>query len=173
MSKPSRTAVCLAALGMQGWPYIFGGQRYKGDAGTDCSGLVGDAFYLAGYLELGRMLGGCWTAHRFATECPRVEVPEPGDLWCYLGAKNKYSHVTFCLGQVAFIGLAGPTSRLILNATGGAPDVTTVEIAHQRRARIVLLQEAEYHKRRLPAFAVSLAQFYRAQAHNRPEGAEE
>lgn len=164
--KPTRTAVCLAALGLQGRPYIYGGQLFRGHPGTDCSGIVGDAFYSAGAQMLGMEFGNGWTAHRFATECPRVMVPAPGDLWCYLGAGGKYGHVTFCLGIMGFgtgLGhgrLAGISPRLILNASGGGPDVTTVEIARQRRARVVLLEEAKYHERRAPAFAVSLAQFY-------------
>lgn len=152
---PSRTEVCLAALGLQGLPYIFGGQLYAGNPGTDCSGLVADAFFRAGAEDLGRALGDGWTAHRLAMELPRVEAPMPGDLWCYLGAEGKYGHVTLCLGQIYDL------PRLILNASGGGPDVTTVEIARKRRARVVLLEEEKYHQRRAPAFAVSMAQFYR------------
>jgi hypothetical protein len=152
MHRPTRQEVVFTALSLLGTPYQYGGQLYRGGYGTDCSGLVADAFHRAGAVVLGVQLGDGWASSTFAT-LPRVEQPLPGDLWCYPG------HVTLHLGSVQF-GTLVPTEDLLLNASGGGKDVVTIEEARRRRARVVLLSVADYHRRRPPLFAVSLARFY-------------
>lgn len=152
----TRQQLVLAALGLQGTLYQWGGQLYRGDYGTDCSGLVGDAFYRAGAVSRGLALGTGWASSTYAT-LPRVEQPQPGDLWVY---GDPVTHVTLHLGQLQ-VGDFPPTEPLLLNASGGGQDVVTPEIARARRARVVLLPVAGYHQRRAPRFAVSMERFFR------------
>jgi len=156
-----RRRVVLAALGLQGRPYIYGGQLYRGNPGTDCSGLIADAFYLAGAEKLGRILGDRWRAVTYFERCPTIQLedgehPGPGDAWIY-GAP--VSHIAFHVGRV-YLPPFGGSEPLLLNASGGGPDVTTEAIASARRARVVLLPVDSYHQRRKPAGAISLLALY-------------
>jgi len=156
-----RRRVVLAALGLQGRPYIWCGQIYRGDPGTDCSGLLADAFFLAGAEKLGRTLGDRWRAVTYSERCPAVrrevgEFPWPGDAWVY---GSPISHITFHIGQACFPPVGG-SEPLLLNASGGGRDVTSEAIARKKRARVVLLPVESYHQRRKPVAAISLQALY-------------
>lgn len=152
----NRQQFILAALGLQGTLYQWGGQLYRGDYGTDCSGLVADAFFRAGAVDLAWELGDRWSSSSYASQLPPIDIPLLGDLWVY---GDPVQHVTVHVGAVQLEGL-GSTAPLLLNASGGGRDVLTPEIARARRARVVLLPLATYHQRRPPRFAVSMARFF-------------
>lgn len=151
----TRQNFVLAALGLQGTLYQWGGQLYRGDYGTDCSGLVADAFHRAGAVDLAWELGDRWSSTSYASQLRPIDIPLPGDLWVY---GDPVQHVTVHVGSVGLDGLH--TEPLILSASGGGRDVLTPEIARARRARVVLVPLVGYHQRRPPRFAVSMARFF-------------
>lgn len=151
----TRQQFVLTAFGLQGTLYQWGGQLYRGDYGTDCSGLVADAFFRAGAVDLAWELGDRWSSSSYASQLQETVSPLPGDLWIY---GDPVQHVTVHVGPVGLGGLQ--TEPLLLSASGGGRDVVTPEIARARRARVVLLPVQSYHQRRPPRFAVSMARFF-------------
>lgn len=112
-----------------GKPYVWGA---KGPEEFDCSGLVTWALYDLGICDWrndhnAQTLYGC---------LPHTDTPRPGDLAFYGTGRTGISHVMVVWG-------GGPDGSVI-GASGGNHDVTSVEIAQKKGARVQIKHSAHY-----------------------------
>jgi len=100
--------ISIAAVGLVGVPYVYGGNTPKG--GFDCSGLIVYVYNKAAGIRLPR------TIQLMSTKGRSVEnqAPAPGDLVFFNTTGEKYSHAGIYVGQGRFVHApsAGGTVRL-------------------------------------------------------------
>ena len=100
--------VSIAAVGLVGVPYRYGGNNPKG--GFDCSGLIAYVYYTSTNIKLPR------TIQEMSSKGQSVESqsPAPGDLVFFNTTGEKYSHAGIYVGQGGFVHApsAGGTVRL-------------------------------------------------------------
>ena len=100
--------ISIAAVGLVGVPYRYGGNNPKG--GFDCSGLIAYVYSKSANMKLPR------TIQEMSTKGQSVEnqAPAPGDLIFFNTTGEKYSHAGIYVGQGRFVHApsAGGTVRL-------------------------------------------------------------
>jgi cell wall-associated NlpC family hydrolase len=100
--------ISIAAVGLVGVPYRYGGNNPKG--GFDCSGLIAYVYQKSANIKLPR------TIQEMSTKGRSVEnqAPAPGDLIFFNTTGEKYSHAGIYVGQGRFVHApsAGGTVRL-------------------------------------------------------------
>lgn len=100
--------ISIAAVGLVGVPYRYGGNNPKG--GFDCSGLITYVYYKSANIKLPR------TIQEMSSKGQSVEnqPPAPGDLVFFNTTGEKYSHAGIYVGQGRFVHApsAGGTVRL-------------------------------------------------------------
>ncbi len=100
--------ISIAAVGLVGVPYRYGGNNPKG--GFDCSGLIVYVYSKSANIKLPR------TIQEISTKGQSVESqpPAPGDLVFFNTTGEKYSHAGIYVGQGRFVHApsAGGTVRL-------------------------------------------------------------
>ena len=100
--------ISIAAVGLVGVPYRYGGNNPKG--GFDCSGLIAYVYSKSANMKLPR------TIQEMSTKGQSVEnqAPAPGDLVFFNTTGEKYSHAGIYVGQGRFVHApsAGGTVRL-------------------------------------------------------------
>jgi cell wall-associated NlpC family hydrolase len=100
--------ISIAAVGLVGVPYRYGGNNPKG--GFDCSGLIAYVYSKSANMKLPR------TIQEMSTKGQSVEnqAPAPGDLVFFNTTGEKYSHAGIDVGQGRFVHApsAGGTVRL-------------------------------------------------------------
>ena len=100
--------ISIAAVGLVGVPYRYGGNNPKG--GFDCSGLIAYVYSKSANIKLPR------TIQEMSTKGQSVEnqAPAPGDLVFFNTTGEKYSHAGIYVGQGRFVHApsAGGTVRL-------------------------------------------------------------
>jgi cell wall-associated NlpC family hydrolase len=100
--------ISIAAVGVVGVPYRYGGNNPKG--GFDCSGLIAYVYSKSANMKLPR------TIQEMSTKGQSVEnqAPAPGDLVFFNTTGEKYSHAGIYVGQGRFVHApsAGGTVRL-------------------------------------------------------------
>ena len=100
--------ISIAAVGLVGVPYRYGGNNPKG--GFDCSGLIAYVYSKSANIKLPR------TIKEMSTKGQSVESqpPAPGDLVFFNTTGEKYSHAGIYVGQGRFVHApsAGGTVRL-------------------------------------------------------------
>ena len=100
--------VSIAAVGLVGVPYVYGGNTPKG--GFDCSGLIVYVYNKAAGIKLPRTIQLMSDRGRSIENQP----PAPGDLVFFNTTGEKYSHAGIYVGQGRFVHApsAGGTVRL-------------------------------------------------------------
>ena len=100
--------VSIAAVGLVGVPYVYGGNTPKG--GFDCSGLIVYVYNKAAGIKLPRTIQLMSDRGRSIENHP----PAPGDLVFFNTTGEKYSHAGIYVGQGRFVHApsAGGTVRL-------------------------------------------------------------
>jgi cell wall-associated NlpC family hydrolase len=105
--------ISIAAVGLVGVPYRYGGNNPKG--GFDCSGLIAYVYNKSANIKLPR------TIQEMSAKGQGVEnqPPAPGDLIFFNTTGEKYSHAGIYVGQGRFVHApsAGGTVRLEYIAT--------------------------------------------------------
>ena len=100
--------ISIAAVGLVGVPYRYGGNNPKG--GFDCSGLIVYVYSKSANIKLPR------TIQEMSSKGQSVEnqAPAPGDLVFFNTTGEKYSHAGIYVGQGRFVHApsAGGTVRL-------------------------------------------------------------
>jgi len=100
--------ISIAAVGLVGVPYRYGGNNPKG--GFDCSGLIVYVYSKSADIKLPR------TIQEMSSRGQSVEnqPPAPGDLVFFNTTGEKYSHAGIYVGQGRFVHApsAGGTVRL-------------------------------------------------------------
>ena len=100
--------ISIAAVGLVGVPYRYGGNNPKG--GFDCSGLIGYVYYKSANIKLPR------TIEEMSSQGQSIEnqPPAPGDIIFFNTTGEKYSHAGIYVGQGRFVHApsAGGTVRL-------------------------------------------------------------
>ena len=100
--------ISIAAVGLVGVPYRYGGNNPKG--GFDCSGLIAYVYVKSANIKLPR------TIQEMSGKGQSVEdqAPAPGDLVFFNTTGEKYSHAGIYVGQGRFVHApsAGGTVRL-------------------------------------------------------------
>ena len=100
--------ISIAAVGLVGVPYRYGGNNPKG--GFDCSGLIVYVYSKSTNIKLPR------TIQEMSSKGQSVEnqAPAPGDLVFFNTTGEKYSHAGIYVGQGRFVHApsAGGTVRL-------------------------------------------------------------
>ncbi|QWE28178.1 C40 family peptidase [Polynucleobacter sp. AM-7D1] len=100
--------ISIAAVGLVGVPYRYGGNNPKG--GFDCSGLIAYVYQKSANIKLPR------TIQEMSSRGQSVEnqPPAPGDLVFFNTTGAKYSHAGIYVGQGRFVHApsAGGTVRL-------------------------------------------------------------
>jgi cell wall-associated NlpC family hydrolase len=100
--------ISIAAVGLVGVPYRYGGNNPKG--GFDCSGLIAYVYQKSANIKLPR------TIQEMSSKGKSVEnqPPAPGDLVFFNTTGAKYSHAGIYVGQGRFVHApsAGGTVRL-------------------------------------------------------------
>ena len=100
--------ISIAAVGLVGVPYRYGGNNPKG--GFDCSGLIAYVYSKSANIKLPR------TIQEMSAKGQSVEnqPPAPGDLIFFNTTGEKYSHAGIYVGQGRFVHApsAGGTVRL-------------------------------------------------------------
>lgn len=100
--------ISIAAVGLVGVPYRFGGNNPKG--GFDCSGLITYVYNKSANIKLPR------TIQEMSRRGQSVDgqPPAPGDLVFFNTTGEKYSHAGIYVGQGRFVHApsAGGTVRL-------------------------------------------------------------
>ena len=100
--------ISIAAVGLVGVPYRYGGNNPKG--GFDCSGLIAYVYSKSANIKLPR------TIQEMSAKGQSVEnhAPAPGDLVFFNTTGEKYSHAGIYVGQGRFVHApsAGGTVRL-------------------------------------------------------------
>ena len=100
--------ISIAALGLVGVPYRYGGNNPNG--GFDCSGLIAYVFNKSANIKLPR------TIQEMSNRGQSVDngSPAPGDLVFFNTTGAKYSHAGIYVGQGRFVHApsAGGTVRL-------------------------------------------------------------
>ena len=100
--------ISIAALGLVGIPYRYGGNTPKG--GFDCSGLIAYVYHKAAGIKLPRTIELMSSKGRSIDN----QSPAPGDLIFFNTMGEKYSHAGIYVGQGRFVHApsAGGTVRL-------------------------------------------------------------
>ena len=100
--------ISIAAIGLVGVPYRYGGNNPKG--GFDCSGLIGYVYYKSANIKLPRTIQDMSSKGQSVENQP----PAPGDLVFFNTTGEKYSHAGIYVGQGRFVHApsAGGTVRL-------------------------------------------------------------
>jgi len=100
--------ISIAALGLVGVPYRYGGNTPKG--GFDCSGLIAYVYHKAAGIKLPRTIELMSSKGRSIDN----QSPAPGDLIFFNTMGEKYSHAGIYVGQGRFVHApsAGGTVRL-------------------------------------------------------------
>lgn len=100
--------ISIAAVGLVGVPYRYGGNNPKG--GFDCSGLIAYVFSKSANIKLPR------TIQEMSSKGQSVDnqAPAPGDLVFFNTTGERYSHAGIYVGQGRFVHApsAGGTVRL-------------------------------------------------------------
>jgi cell wall-associated NlpC family hydrolase len=100
--------ISIAALGLVGVPYRYGGNTPKG--GFDCSGLIVYVYNKAGNIKLPR------TIQQMSGQGKSIDgqAPAPGDLVFFNTTGEKYSHAGIYVGHGRFVHApsAGGTVRM-------------------------------------------------------------
>jgi cell wall-associated NlpC family hydrolase len=126
--KPTRAQFVIKLCGLIDTPYIYGG---RGDKGVDCWGLGALAYQKCGG---GNVLFPWWTDKAWdeLMIVERETSMEVGDC-CFYGAPGDPNHVVFWMPRGA-----------VLSASRGGSDVTTLEMAEKRRAKVMLQDHYRY-----------------------------
>ncbi len=100
--------ISIAAVGLVGVPYRYGGNNPKG--GFDCSGLIAYVYNKSANIKLPRTIQEMSGKGRSIDNQP----PAPGDLVFFNTTGEKYSHAGIYVGQGRFVHApsAGGTVRL-------------------------------------------------------------
>ena len=118
-----------------GTPYQWGGGHAGVDSwGLDCSGLIIDCAKVAGF-ELEMNSNAIW--HNLA----HVDTPEPGDVALF-GTSDKAVHIMLVEEWIASEGRAA-----CIGAQNGDVDVTSVEVAESRNAKVMRVPDHRADKR--------------------------
>jgi cell wall-associated NlpC family hydrolase len=100
--------ISIAAVGLVGVPYRYGGNNPKG--GFDCSGLIAYVYNKSANIKLPRTIQEMSAKGQSLDNQP----PAPGDLIFFNTTGEKYSHAGIYVGQGRFVHApsAGGTVRL-------------------------------------------------------------
>ena len=122
VNEQRRTATAWA-LSLLNTPYLWGGN--DGSWGVDCSGFVGAVLRKAGIV--GEKFDTTAHGYRdmFVDQGKKVSKAKEGCLIFYGKEAGKISHVMYCLNK-----------RVVIGAVRGNSQVTTIEIAKERDAKV-------------------------------------
>lgn len=100
--------ISIAAVGLVGVPYRYGGNNPKG--GFDCSGLIAYVYNKSANINLPRTIQDMSSKGQSVDNQP----PAPGDIVFFNTTGEKYSHAGIYVGQGRFVHApsAGGTVRL-------------------------------------------------------------